>query len=67
MTSVHVLVFAILNLEATQKDVDGNRTIKCKPRCEKCDRQVYGIFNEENLKMCLLFNPGLKVIKLATV
>ena len=34
-TSDHVPILAILNLEAKQKGVDGNRTIKCKPRWEK--------------------------------
>ena len=62
--SDHVPVFTILNLAVTQKDVDGNRTIKCKPRFVKCDRNAHESFLEENLKMCLLFYPGLKVIKL---
>ena len=57
----HVPVFVILNLEAKQKVVDGNRTIKCKPRWGKCDRQVYESFVEMNLKTKLLLHPGMLV------
>ena len=53
-TSDHVPVFAILNLEVTQKGVNGNKTIKCTPRLETCVRHVYGIFVDKDLKMCLL-------------
>ena len=60
-TSDHVPVFAFLNLDAKQKVVDGNRTIQCKPRWEKCDRQVYECFVEENLKTKLLLHPGTSV------
>ena len=60
-TSDHVPVFAILNLEAKQQVVDGKRTIKCKPRWGKCDRQVYESFVVENLKTKLLLHPGTLV------
>ena len=61
-TSDHVTVFTILNLKATQKDVDGNRT-NAKQGLKNVTGRAMKAFLK-NLKMCLLFYPGIKVIKL---
>ena len=57
-TSDHVPVYAVLNLEVQQKNVDGNRMIPCKPKWEKCNRQEYTIFVEENLQSHLYLHPS---------
>ena len=58
-TSDHVPVYAILDLEIARKEVDGNSTIRCKPRWDKCDRGAYQNFVEENLNLCLQLHPGM--------